>query len=95
MALAKKDPEKAKEWLRMTIRLETSMANPNPDFIAHLEEGIEIINLWIDLATDPNRPPGFTLEDLPDWGDPETWPTETEDPKNIKYYHHETHNTKS
>lgn len=88
MALAKRNPEEAKEWLRMTLRIETSRDTPDPDFIAHLEEGIEIINLLIEINNSPHKPPGFTLADLSNWGDPATWPA-PEAKETRTYYRHD------
>ncbi len=70
MALARRDPEAAKEWLRMAIRMELCRTEQDPDFIAHLEEGIEIIDAMVALFKDPEGPEGFTLPDLDDYNKP-------------------------
>jgi len=70
MELAQKDPEAAKEWLRMAIKMELCRTEQDPDFIAHLEEGIEIIDAMVAMFNDPKGPEGFTLPDLDDYNKP-------------------------
>ena len=53
ISLARKDPEAAKEWLRLVIKMELCRTEQDPDFIVHLEKGIEIIDSMIALSDDP------------------------------------------
>lgn len=70
MALARRDPEAAKEWLRMAIRMELCRTEQEPEFIVHLEEGIELIDRLVALVNDPESPEGMTLENFEDYINP-------------------------